>query len=417
MENTQIPYGGSHIEIKLPAYLDSDLILPPKVSLSNDPIGLVKQAISQPVSGSFEKIIKGCKVGIAINDKTRPVPHQFLLPPLLEFLGSRGIQMEDITIFIATGSHKRMEEREFSGIIPMDIIKKVRVVSHDVDDRENFVELGKTGRGTPIHVNRNYYQSDLRIVVGDIELHHFAGFSGGVKSAVIGLGSRESIQHNHQMLTDENAAIGVYENNPLRQDIEEAGDRIGIDFALNAILSEQKQIVAVFFGKPRDVILKGIAIVRKMASVKKQKDYDLVIASAGGFPKDINLYQAQKAISHSRLFARQGGVIILVAECREGLGSQALENFVKDVHTIEQIYQKFNKMGFVIGAHKAVQIARQVETHSIILVSSIPSEAVRSVLLTPASTLEEALEIANEKLGTKQPSVAVLPYATGVFPK
>jgi nickel-dependent lactate racemase len=236
-----------------------------------------------------------------------------------------------------------------------------------------------------------------------------------VKSAVIGLGSKASIQKNHQMLTDEFATIGVYEENPLRQDIEESGEMIGIDFALNAILTEEKKIAAAFFGKPKDVMVRGIAIVRQMSSVKLKSPYDIVIASAGGFPKDINLYQAQKAISHARLFARRGGTIILVAECREGLGSQALETFIKDVKSIPDIYDKFNKMGFVIGAHKAVQIARQLETHQIILVSSIKPETVKSVLITPAASIAEAIEIANRQIG-KQPSFAVLPYATGVFP-
>lgn len=416
MDNLKIPYGSSLMEINIPAGLDYEVILSPKFTATDDPIGFVTNTIAQPISGNVEKILKGSKVGIAVNDKTRPVPHQYLLPPLIDFLQMRGVALADMTIFIATGSHKPMGADEFSKIIPANVLQRVKVVTHDVDDLENFKDLGKTKRGTPVQVNRRYYESDVRIVVGDIELHHFAGFSGGVKSAVIGLGSKASIQHNHQMLIDEFATMGVYENNPLRQDIEESGEMIGIDFALNAILTEEKEIVAAFFGKPKDVMNKGIAIVRQMSSVNLKREYDIVIASAGGFPKDINLYQAQKAISHARLFARRGGTVIIVAECREGLGSQALETFIKDVRTIPEIYEKFNKMGFVIGAHKAVQIARQLETHQIILVSTIKPEAVKSVLVTPAASIPEAIEIASRNLG-KKPVIAVLPYATGVFPE
>lgn len=415
MDKQQIPYGSSYLNVNLPAGLNYDLILPPTFNAVDDPIAFVKNAISHPISGDTKKISEGKKIGIAINDKTRPVPHQYLLPPLIDFLQSRGVATEDITIFIATGSHKPMSVAEFHKIIPEEVLRQIKVVTHDVDELENFIDLGKTKRGTPVQVNRKYFDSDVRIVVGDIELHHFAGFSGGVKSAVIGLGSKASIQHNHQMLTDEFATIGIYEENPLRQDIEESGEIIGIDFALNAVLTEDKEIVTAFFGKPKDVMGKGIAIVRQMSSVKLTKPYDIVIASAGGFPKDINLYQAQKAISHARLFARRGGTVILVAECRESLGSSALETFIKDVETIPEIYEKFNKMGFVIGAHKAVQIARQLETHQIILVSTINPEVVKSVLITPAASISEAIEVAIQHVGNN-PSIAVLPYATGVFP-
>lgn len=415
MNKIKIPYGSAHLEFTIPAGLDYDVILPPTFPVQGNPVEVVKSAIAKPLSGNLTKIQPGCKVGIAVNDKTRPVPHQYLLPPLIDFVVERGVAFSDITIFIATGSHKPMRDDEFISILPEDVLKRVKVITHDVDALENFVECGKTKRGTPVQVNRQYYESDVRLVVGDIELHHFAGFSGGVKSAVIGLGSKATIQHNHRMLTDEFATIGVYEENPLRQDIEEAGDIIGIDFALNAILTEEKKIVDAFFGKPKDVMTRGIEIVRQMSTVKLKKEYDIVIASAGGYPKDINLYQAQKAISHARLFARQGGVVILVAECRENLGSQALEAFVTDVRTIPEIYEKFNRMGFVIGAHKAVQIARQLETHHIILVSKIKPKSVKSVLITPAFSIEEALEIALTKVN-KTPTIAVLPYATGVFP-
>lgn len=410
-----LPFGKGKIECLLPENTSVDWIAPPLSKPLEFQEEAVRGAIKKPVSGHLEDFRDVSSVAIAINDKTRPVPHNLLLPILIDELEAVGISASKITLFIATGSHQAMREDEFPTLLSKDILNRVKVISHNIDETDNFVDLGVTSRGTPIHVNKKYHQSELRIVVGDIELHHFAGFSGGVKSAVIGLGSRDSIQCNHIMLTDPSATIGIYEDNPLRQDIEESGEKIGIHFALNAILTEEKKIQAIFLGKPRDVMNKGIPFARQLSGVQKNREYDMVIASAGGYPKDINLYQSQKAISHARLFARQGGSIILAAECCEGAGSKAYEMFMQGVTTIPEIYEKFSKMGFVVGAHKAVQFARQLETHQIILVSMMAPELVKSLLLTPARNMEEAIGIASNRFD-HNPSIAVLPYATGVYP-
>jgi len=142
-------------------------------------------------------------------------------------------------------------------------------------------------------------------VVGDIELHHFAGFSGGVKSAAIGLCGRQTINANHHLLLDQYSTIGEYDNNPLRQDIEEIGEMIGVNYALNAVLTENKEIIEVFFGDPIAVMRAGIELVKELTLVPVDDLYDLVIASAGGFPKDINLYQSQKAMTHAARFYRE----------------------------------------------------------------------------------------------------------------
>lgn len=409
----KLPYGQNFVEVNLP--LNAQWISPPEHQCPGDPVEVIAKALTEPLSGRFGDFGNQTSVSIAINDKTRPVPHHLLLPPLVKHLQSHGIAKDHITFFIATGTHLPVQITEFTSFLPQEITEEYKVVSHDVYDVVNFVHLGSTSRGTPVVINKSYYEADLRIVVGDIELHHFAGFSGGVKSAVIGLGSRESIQCNHRMLVDENAAIGVYDANPLRQDIEEAGRIIGIHFALNAVLNENKQVVSAYLGKPEDVMRAGISAAVKLSAVKQEKRYDLVIASAGGYPKDINFYQAQKAISHASLFTKPGGTIILAAECREGSGSVGYEDFMKGVTSVAQIYQEFGKLGFVVGPHKALQVARQLEQHKILLFSNINPEKVCQWLITPIADMDISIEEEIKRFA-HIPSVAVLPYATGVFP-
>ncbi len=177
-----LPYGTGSEEISIPNSFHSDLIAPLDFPAAPDPIDEVARALSQPLGGidlsSFSSLHS---VAIAINDKTRPVPHHLLLPPLLSQLNEIGFAPDSISLIIATGTHLPMPQSEFSKILPSEIIARYPVFSHDTDAAD-LVDLGITSRGTPILVNRRFMQADLRIVLGDIEPHHFMGFSGGVKT-------------------------------------------------------------------------------------------------------------------------------------------------------------------------------------------------------------------------------------------
>jgi nickel-dependent lactate racemase len=240
------------------------------------------------------------------------------------------------------------------------------------------------------------------------------GFSGGVKSAVIGLGGRETITANHHMLLNPAANLGSFETNPMRMDIEEIGRIIDIDFALNVVLDDEKRIINVFFGTPAEVIEKGVAYSRKACLVDAPANYDLVICSAGGFPKDINLYQSQKAITHAGGFLRDGGAIILTAECRTGFGSKPFQQFIEANLSAEKIIHEFQNMPFAIGPHKAYQLAVQARDFRLLLVSTIePNPGLHSLLYQTAS-VQEALEICTTFLSPSA-RIAILPYATHVI--
>lgn len=413
----QIPYGLSQLHLN--ADFPFDLYDQKEYTSAHDPLGVVVQALQNPLDQQDINWSPPPKTAaISINDKTRPVPYSFILPPLLDWLNQRGIPDKEIEFLIATGTHSPATNEEVQKIIPASILSrnKIRISSHNCDDKDNLIFLGATQRNTPVWVNKRFYQADLRIVTGNIEPHHFMGFSGGAKSAAIGLAGRETINHNHAMLNDPCAFLGEYQHNPMRQDVEEIGKMMGIHLALNVILSSKRQIITALFGTPHAVMEKGISISDELWTVSVSSAYDLVIASAGGHPKDINLYQAQKAITHAALFARPNGVIILVAACPEEIGNQKALEFLEPISTPDQAIARFKQMEFRIGPHKAFQIALQAKRNHIILVSEMPDDLVKKFFFIPAKSLEQAVEFACHILPANFTTV-VLPHATSLLPK
>ncbi|MEA3326828.1 MAG: nickel-dependent lactate racemase [Chloroflexota bacterium] len=408
-----LPYGKTHLNLQIPTIFKTDLLTPSSFPALAEPHQAIQTALINPLGrrklAAFANV---SSVGIAINDKTRPVPQPNPINVLLDYLSSIGIANDKISIFIGSGTHTPMQEPEISQILDSEIISQYRIFVHDCD-RSPMVDLGKTAHRTPIHINADFNNCDIKITVGNIEPHHFMGFSGGVKTAVIGLSSRETITANHSMLTHPQAKSGVFHINPMRQDIEEMGRKVKIDYSLGLILNEQKQIVSVFFGEPVQVMDAAIPIVRDIFGVCVNKPYNLVIASPGGAPKDINLYQAQKGLTHATRITRNGGWVILTAACPEGSGSLSYESYITAVKSHQAVLDQFEGGYFQVGPHKAFQIARDAVRVNIVLVSDIAAEKVKQWLLTPSKP--QLIQHLINWIAARLPSnarVAVLPAST-----
>jgi nickel-dependent lactate racemase len=352
---------------------------------------------------------------IAINDKTRPVPHEYLLPPLLRRLEMLGLAPEAIRLLIATGAHAPMPSEEYPRVVPAEILTRHPVLCHDADRRDDLVHLGTTSRGTPVWINRWFLEAELRIVVGNVEPHQFQGFSGGVKSAAIGLAGRATVNHNHAMMTNPRARLGRYADNPARQDVEEIGKLIGVHLALNAILNGQKEIVHALAGDPGTVVEAGIPLSVATSQVAVSAPFDLVIASPGGHPKDINLYQSQKALAHAGLVTCDGGTVIVAAACPEGTGCRSYEAWMEGVNSYDEAFAKFEREGFRVGPHKAFQIARDAARVQTFLVSEMAPELVRLLLLEPADSIDAALKLVWPDL-PKDTRVGIMPRASSTIP-
>lgn len=411
MNTIKLPYGKSYRTYSTNAQVD--ILGPVPYPGIDQPLECLQKALEHDIALDIQNIKS---VAIAINDKTRSVPHEVLLPPLLNKLSSLGIVNAQICFYIATGTHLPMQPEEFKSVLPESIIQNYQVRSHDTDDQENLIYLGGTSRETPVYINKSYYQSDLKLAVGNIEPHHFAGFSGGSKSVSIGLAGRETINSNHKLLLNENATSGIFSTNPLQQDIEEIGIMAGVHYVLNVVLNQDKDIVASFFGKPDQVMKAGVPLSRSINQFPVNQLYDVVITSAGGYPKDINFYQSQKAITNAARIVRQGGIIILLAACPEGGGSAAYDEFMQRNRTLEDIFFDFDQYGFRVGPHKAFQVAKILQKATIIIVSEMPPELSELYLLIPAKSLENAMEIAKSQLGTQQINLAILPQGGIALP-
>ena len=413
--NIEVPYGTGCLTAVLPAGYDVEYVRPRSQTPADDPATVVRNAVYSPI-GDVKPPRAGQTVAIAINDKTRPVPHEHLLPPVLQGMRQAGVRDEDVLFIIATGTHPRMAPAEYQAILPSEILDGYRVVCHDADDEANLTYLGETARGTPAHINSDYLAADYRIVIGNIEPHQFQGFSGGVKSAAIGLAGAETINHNHAMMLDENARLGEFEANPARQDVEEIGRLIGIDFAVNALLNGEKQIVRAFAGDPFAVMRAGIAEARALYQAPVDAPFDLMIASPGGHPKDINIYQAQKGLAHAAAVSKSGGVLILCAACPEGSGSSDYEAWMMNppMRSHEAVFERFEREGFRVGRHKAFQVSRDAARLRAMLVSELDDEFVRALLLHPQPDLQTAIEQARERL-PRDARIGVMPAANATM--
>ncbi len=417
MHSYLLPYGTAALPATIPDHFDVCLIEPGNVTGAPTPLEMIESLLHTPEADRLlEKFHGAASVAIAINDKTRPVPHHLLLPPLLHRLQELGIPRRAITLIIASGTHVPMPADEFTRVLPAEIVENYTVISHDCDAGHNLIPLGDTRAGTPVAVNTIFYQAALKIVIGNIEPHHFMGFSGGAKSAAIGLTSRATINTNHKFLLDPACCAGAYETNPMRMDVEEIGDKIGVHLALNVILNGKKEIVEALLDTPRQVMQKGVKISRRICQMPVATKFDFVIASAGGAPKDINLYQSQKALTHAAMITRDGGRLLLAAKCPEGLGSAGFESFLDASLSPVEMVQKFSRHGFQVGPHKAFQLAREAMRIHMFLKSELSTENTRKSMLTP---IEGDIQAAITQILQSLPAsakIAVMPRATSTIP-
>ena len=421
MTTIELLYDEIKINVDIP-YENVDILLPKEQNPLQNAEEIIDKSFYNPIIGSNseEKSVsfKGKSIAIAINDQTRPLPHDVLLPELLHYLTENGADKENIYFIIATGTHRKLTSAEIQQVLPDNLSTNFSFSCHDCDDEQELVYLGDTPHHTPVYVNRKFHQADVKILVGNIEPHHFMGFSGGYKTASIGLGGRKTIEANHAMLPDPKAKLGHFYDNPMRNDVEDIGRMISVDFALNIVMNDRKEILHALWGDPYCVMEHGIPLALAGSKIDKKEgecQYDLVIASAGGYPKDINLYQAQKAITNACLFSRKDGVIILIAGCRNGAGNEKFMNYVQNKPSWQAVLEDFPKQKFEIGPHKAYQLALQVRDHHIILVSEIPAEEAINYFVSPAANFKEALELSTTYL-MKDSRVAVLPFATHSIP-
>ena len=374
----------------------------------------VRRALAGPIgSPRLGELVKpGEKVAIVTSDLTRPMPTHQVMPALLDELYGAGIKAEDITLVFALGSHRKQTAEERKKLAGERAWNEIACVDSDPDD---CVRMGTTAAGTPVDITRVVAEAGRRICLGNIEYHYFAGYSGGVKAIMPGVSTRAAIQANHSKMILPEARAGALDGNPLRMDIEEAGAICGVDFILNVVLGEHKEILRAVAGHPVKAHRAGCAFLDALYLKELPRAADIVLVSQGGAPKDLNLYQTQKALDNARHAVRPGGIIILIGSCREGLGERVFEEWMTTSPSPAAMIERIGR-DFQLGGHKAAAIAMTLEKAQVWLVSELEPDFVRSIFLTPQPSVQEALDAAFAALG-RGASVLAMPYGGSTLPR
>lgn len=373
----------------------------------------VKRAVENPIgSKKLSEIVKpGEKIVIITSDITRPMPSKLVLPAVVDELEKASIPHDDITIVFALGNHRKHTEDEKKYLAGEEIYNSIKCIDSDPSD---CVRMGVTSNGTPVDIFSVVAKADRRICLGNIEYHYFAGYSGGAKAIMPGVSTREAIQANHSKMVMEKARAGAVDDNPVRLDIEEVVNYVPIDFIVNVVLDEKKNIIKAVAGHHMEAHREGCKFLDMLYKVEIPEQADIVITSPGGFPKDINLYQAQKALDNSKHAVKDGGVIILSASCSEGLGEEVFERWMLGASTSEELIENIQR-NFELGGHKAAAIALVLKKARIFLVSDMDPEFVKKLFMEPFSEIDQALGKAFEYLGYDA-KVLVMPYGGSTLP-
>ncbi len=403
----ELPYGRETISVEVPSEKLIGAFLPRTLPPVSDPAAALREALARPVSSPRlrDRAARARRAAVVIEDATRPVPNALLLDAVMAELEAGGLTPQQVVVVIATGLHRPMTEVElahalgrWSGLVACE--------NHDANDPHRLTRLGTTSLGTEISLNSSFLEADLRITTGDVEYHQFCSYGGGAKCVYPGLADAAAIRTNHSRMDLPGAGPGRIDDNPVRREIDEVGRLAGVDFNVSVALDAEHRLVAVRAGDPDLSFRQVCRFIDEMYAVQVPRRADLVLASPGGHPKDIDLYQSQKAIEEATQVVEPGGNVLVTARCDEGSGSARFEAWMQEAYTADDIIRQI-KEDFVMGGHKAYQIAREVQRARIHLYSEIPPGRVRSWMMTPVRSPADI-----DHLVARSRSILVLPQAT-----
>lgn len=394
----ELKYGSTSFTIDLPPERLAGVIVPSLSPPAQSPHEIIARALDacQPAISRYKA---GEKVVIVTSDITRYTGSEIYLPLLVERLNRQGVADRDIEILIALGIHRTQSEHEHQKILG-SLYGRICVTDHDCDDSAGLALLGTTSNGIRVSINRKAVEADHLILTGTIGFHYFAGFGGGRKSVLPGIASRQACMASHFTVLNPGAGTGKnplattgnLEGNPVHQAMLEGCAMAAPDFILNTVLSPDKQIMAAFGGDWREAHEAGCRFYSERFAFPLPAKADLVIASCGGFPKDINLIQAHKSMEYASKSIRDGAVLILLAECRDGFGNGTFFNWFRHQHLDD--FEAALREQYEINGQTAYSLLQKAQRFRVILVSSFPARQVQEMGMLPASSLDQALVLA-----------------------
>lgn len=418
----KIPYDKKTVDVEMPEHRVKAVIVPShdKKIETSEP-GIVKKALESPINSERLSVLAEGKNNVLIitSDHTRPLPSKITLPVLLEEtrVNNPGV---NIKILIATGFHRETTREEILDKFGPRVTENEEIIVHDAFNKDNMLLIGILPSGGELWINNLIEWADLIVAEGFIEPHMFAGFSGGRKSILPGICSKETIMYNHnaEFIGHRCSRTGILEGNPLHEDMVFAAKIAGLDFILNVALDQDKKIISAFSGNPEDAHVEGCSFVRERAVVSAVKS-DIVVTSNGGYPLDQNVYQSVKGMTAAEACVNPGGIIIILAGCRNGHGGESFFKWFKESESPAAVLEKIDGISredTIADQWEAQIMARiQVKCSMVILVSDLMDpEMIKDMHLVHANNFKEALDIAEERLG-KEKDIVFIPDGVGVI--
>ncbi len=386
------------------------------------------KAIRNPIDSKplQEIVAAGDRVAVVVSDITRMVGTAEFLPVIINELNAVGIKDENITIVIATGTHRGHTPEEDIIVCGKEIAGRIKIHQHDCKDKENLVDLGVTSRGTPILINRYVAEADKVIITGSVSLHPMAGFGGGRKAVMPGVSGYETIMHNHAMALADNVGEGcnpacetsLLKNNPLHEDMVEVCAKLAPAFLLNTVFTPDGKLHEVVAGHWLTAWEKGCRDLLTMAGVPIKEQADVVFASAGGFPKDMNLYQSCKSHMNAVFAVKKGGILILTLDCPDIKEPAIFTDWFAKNDILQ--FEKDVRANFSIPAFVAFKTRCIVNSLTTYLVTRPENfEFVRKTGQIPVASLEKAWSLAQKKLqeqGKDDYKITIMSHAPATLP-
>ena len=412
-----LAYGSGHLPIEVPDDRTT-VIEPAHIDGLADEKAAVLDALQNPIGSQplLERISLDTKICIAFTDITRATPNDRIIPWLLEHLGGPN---DNITLLNQLGTHRPNTREELETMLTPEVVANYRVLNHEPENPKALVQVGTTADGTPALLNRHIVEADLRIITGFIEPHFFAGFSGGVKGIMPGCAGLETVMSNHgaKNIGDPQATFGVTVGNPIWEELRDIALKTGPSFLLNITLNEQRDITNVFAGDIIEAHKTGCVFVKKSAMQPVEQPFDIVVTTNSGYPLDLNLYQGVKGMSAGARVLKEGGTLILAAECREGVpDGSPLDDLLRSAGSIEEILAMLSTPGFVRPEQWQAQIQALVQRRAEVLVCcELDDATLRACHLAPCADINAEVAKRLAKLGADA-RVAVLPQGPLTIP-
>ena len=418
-----LAYGDQGLDVELP---DGTFVLEPKrVPGLADPLRAIADAIAQPLGAPplRDLVHAGDRVAIVVSDLTRPVPNRLLLPPILDAVHEAGVPREAVVIIIATGLHRSSTPDEVRRILGPELADAYEVVDHDARDVTTLSHVATSPRGGEVSINRRYLEAEVRIVTGFVEPHLFAGYSGGGKAVLPGVAGAEAVMSNHaaDMIGHPRAAWCTTEGNPIFEEMRDIALLTRPTFCVNVTLNERREITSVFAGE--------LVAAHDAAIVQAERQYvrtiphlfDIVVSTNMGYPADLNLYQSVKGMSVAAQAVREGGSVILAAECRDGLGMAEYTELLTSEASPKALLARINSPGFARYDQWGVQCQAMTQAKADVwLHSSLSRETTESAHLRYCEDVSATVqELRQRHLAEHghEPAIAALPHGHLTVPR